>query len=299
MVYNKPAITVNAQLRQLKARGLSISSHADAKHYLRQVGYYRLAGYWWTMQHDPRRHLFRRGSSFAQVIERYNFDRELRLICLNMIERIEVGLRTQMIYHLSLAYTPYWFEDNTYAKNNHHWQQNLNKLGREVTRSSERFILEHQRKYHSDTRNPPAWKSMEVITLGLLSKMYRNLDDVLPEKTDIAHKLQLPDKETLENWLHAIALVRNVSAHHCRLFQRSMEIWPTMPVGLTGPWINTRGVDSKSIYAHLSCMQYLLQTISPNNRFPDRLKQLFIDYPSVRFRQVGFPANWKSQPLWQ
>lgn len=299
MVYNKPAITINNQLRQLKARGLSVPSHADAKHYLRQVGYYRLAGYWWTMQHDPQRHLFRRGSSFSEVIERYNFDRELRLICLNMIERIEVGLRTHMIYNLSLAYTPYWFEQQQHAKNQQHWQQNLGKMGREVARSGERFIKEHRIKYHTDTRNPPSWKSMEVITLGLLSKMYRNLDDALPEKTEIAANLLLPDAETLENWLHAIALVRNVSAHHCRLFQRSMEIRPTMPLVLTGSWIDTQGVSSKSIYAHLSCMQYLLQTISPNNRFPDRLKQLFLDYPSIRFRQIGFPANWKTQPLWQ
>lgn len=299
MRYNKPAITVNDQLRQIKRRGMGISSHAEAKHYLRSVGYYRLEGYWWTMQRDAVRHLFRRGSSFTQVIERYNFDRELRLMALNMIERVEIGVRTQLIYHLSLSYGPFWFEDGTLKKNTGHHRRNLHRLEKEVRRSQEKFIVEHRRKYHRDTRNPPSWKSLEVISLGLLSKMYRNLADGLPEKATITNNLGLPTPNMLENWLHAIALLRNVCAHHCRLFERSMEIWPTLPTRLPGDWMNAAGVNPKSAYAHLCCLQYLLQTISPANRFPQRLQQIFADYPQVNPREIGAPNNWQTQPLWQ
>lgn len=299
MVYNKPAITVNAQLHQLKSRGLSVSDHAKAKHYLRAVGYYRLEGYWWTMQSDPVQHRFRTGSTFKKVIERYNFDRELRLTALNMIERVEVGIRTQLIYHLSLAHGPFWFEDNALAKHQGHWTKNLAKLNNEVGRSKEKFILEHHQKYHTDIRNPPSWKSLEVISLGLLSKMYRNLADGLPEKNLIAQNLGLPTYPDLINWLHAIALLRNVSAHHCRLFERSMEIWPALPGSLPNPWMNAAGVNPKTVYAHICCMQYLLHTISPDNRFSQRFAQLFIDYPLVSLREVGFPPNWRNHPLWK
>ncbi|PHI19248.1 hypothetical protein CEQ90_13630 [Lewinellaceae bacterium SD302] len=299
MRYSKPAITIKAQLLQLKSRGMSISDHAEARHFLRTVGYYRLAGYWWTMQSNAETHRFRRGSSFKRVIQRYNFDRELRLIALNMIERVEVGLRTQMIYQLSLAHQPHWLEDETLAKTRGNWIKNRNSITEEVRRSKEQFILEHKAKYTEDERLPPSWKSLEVVSLGTLSKVYRNMKDDLPEKATIATGFQLDDYKTLSNWLHAIALLRNVSAHHCRLFQRTMEIWPRLPRRLPGPWMNTRNVDTKSVYAHLCCLQYLLHTISPNNRFPDRLEQLFLDYPQVRHRELGFPANWQQQPVWR
>lgn len=299
MVYSKPAITVNAQLHQLKSRGMGITNHSEAKHYLRAVGYYRLEGYWWTMQSDPVNHQFRRGSQFEKVLERYNFDRELRLIAMNMIERVEVGVRTQLIYHLSLAHGSHWFEDKQLAKHNGHWKKNLEKIRNEVTRSKEKFITEHFKIYHSDPRNPPAWKSLEVTSLGLLSKVYRNLNDRLAEKNEIAHNLGLPSHVSLVNWLHAISLLRNIIAHHCRLFERSLDVWPSLPKELSGPWMTTRNISTKSVYANLCCMKYLLHKISPDSSFSERLYSLFERYPLVKHQEVGFPANWKTQPLWK
>ena len=299
MRYSKPALSINAQLRQLKRRGLTVTDHATAKHYLRSVGYYRLEGYWWTMQRDAVRHLFRRGSTFADVVTRYNCDRELRLIALNMIERVEIGVRTQVIYHLAMTHGPFWFEDPALAKHPGHHAANLRKLEREVRRSQEKFIVEHRRKYHRDPRNPPAWKSLEVVSFGLLSKMYRNLDDGLPEKTAIAANLGLPTVPLLENWLHAIALLRNVCAHHSRLIERVLTVWPNLPARLPAPWMNAAGVNAQSAYADLCCLQYLLHAISPDNRFPQRLTQLQTDYPSVNLATFGFPANWQHQALWK
>jgi abortive infection bacteriophage resistance protein len=300
MVYNKPALTVAQQLTQLRKRGLRIPDPQLADHFLRNVSYYRLAGYWWTLQSDFKRHRFRRGASFNQVVDRYNFDRELRLIVLDMVERIEIAVRTRMIYHLSLAYNPYWIENVNLVKNTNDWAYNIKKIKADTRRSSEIYLRKHYKDYSTDSRCPPSWKSLEIVTMGTISKMYTNLKPTLPEKDLIAQELGLPDQTFLENWLHGVAIIRNIVAHHNRLFQGTISVKPILPASPTGNWITTKGIGRHSVYLHLSCMAYLLQFISPGNRFSQRLADLFTKYKAtVKYKEIGFPANWCNQPLWK
>ena len=132
MVYNKPALTVAQQLSQLRKRGLSIPDSKIAEHFLNNVCYYRLAGYWWTLQSDRSKHRFRQGANFQQVVDRYNFDRELRLIIMDMIERIEIAVRTKIVYRFSLAYGPHWFENKQLVKNSSGWTYSLNQIRKET-----------------------------------------------------------------------------------------------------------------------------------------------------------------------
>lgn len=80
-MYNKISLTIDEQIKQLRQRGLFISDSDFAQHFLSPISYYRLAGYWWPMQMEPKdKHIFKKGSKFEDVISLYNFDRELRLI---------------------------------------------------------------------------------------------------------------------------------------------------------------------------------------------------------------------------
>ena len=107
MIYSKTALTIDEQIAQLEARGLVIVNKAFASHCLQSMSYYRLAGYWWPMQKDAVNHSFKDGSTFEDVIFLYDFDRELRILLFDVIERIEIGLRTKMIYHLSHEIDPW------------------------------------------------------------------------------------------------------------------------------------------------------------------------------------------------
>ena len=106
---NKPAYTKEDQLDLLKKRGMIILNEENAFHFLKNISYYRLKGYWWDMQIDFQLHQFKADSVFEDVIDRYNFDRHLRLILFDAIERIEVALRTKLIYHMSLPYGGLWY----------------------------------------------------------------------------------------------------------------------------------------------------------------------------------------------
>lgn len=298
MQYQKPAIDIAQQIQKLESRGLVIADKAVAAHFLSQISYYRLAGYWWPMQSDKVKHKFKEGATFKAVVDLYNFDRELRLIAFNMIERIEIAIRTQLIYHLSMAYGPHWLEDKDLFQHSVRWVEHLNKIKNEVDRSKEVFIKAHRKKYKKDHRFPPSWKSLEVISLGLLSKLYENLKNSLPEKKQIAKNLQAGNHTFLTSWLQSITVVRNICAHHSRLWNRNLPTPPKLLKKAPLPWIDTSNLDPHKLYAVISAMQYLLLTISPGNHFPQRLKQLFQDYPNVDYKPMDFPADWHEQPLW-
>ena len=93
MICKKVATTIQEQIVQLQARGLAIADVRRAEHFLSNISYYRLEGYWWPMQSDKQDHVFKPNSRFEDVIALYNFDRELRLLVFDVIERIEIGFR--------------------------------------------------------------------------------------------------------------------------------------------------------------------------------------------------------------
>ena len=74
MQYNNPAISIADQIQLLESRGLIINDRASAENFLSNISYYRLAGYWWTLQSDKAQHQFKPGSDFESVIAIYNFD---------------------------------------------------------------------------------------------------------------------------------------------------------------------------------------------------------------------------------
>lgn len=158
-MYLKKALTINEQITQLKERGLVINDDDETHHLLSHISYYRLAGYWWPMQDEPKEnHIFKPQSNFSDVIALYNFDHELRVMIFDVIEKIEISLRTKLIYHLSHEFDPWWFQNLSIYQNVPEAIKTLAVLQEEIERSKDTFIKEHNKKYKDDLRYPPAWK---------------------------------------------------------------------------------------------------------------------------------------------
>lgn len=168
-MFQKPATTIEEQIKQLRERGLIIDPQDNASHYLSHISYYRLAGYWWPMQEDKCNHHFKPNSRFADVIALYNFDRELRLILFDLIEKIEISLRTKLIYHLSHEFDPWWFQNTTIFQNVRELTKTLATIDEEIERCKDIFVKEHLKKHKDDGRFPPAWKTLELTSFGSLS----------------------------------------------------------------------------------------------------------------------------------
>lgn len=210
--------TIDEQIALLKERGMSFDEETNVAHYLANISYYRLKGYWWEMQEDIVNHQFKEGSCFENVIRLYNFDRSFRLIIFNAIESIEIALRTKMIYHLSLGYDGEWYINADLFQNKSYHNDFKIKIIREINESNEVFIRKHKNN-HPDEK-PEAWKALEVITLGTLSRLYENINHQLREKSLIANEFGLYNQKTLSSWLRTITVIRNIIAHHGRLWNR-------------------------------------------------------------------------------
>jgi abortive infection bacteriophage resistance protein len=301
MKYNKPAFDIQQQITQLKDRGLLIGDEAAAKYLLQNISYYRLEGYWWPMQADKRLHTFKPHSTFENVIAIYNFDRELRLLLFDVIERIEIGFRTKLIYHLSHEISAWWFEDAANFKNEVEHTETLLAIDRELNQTKEVFIKEHRKKYHSDTRRPPAWKTLEIASFGNVSKLYGNLLSTIGSKDSIAIELGTVNHTYLPSWLQSIAQIRNICAHHGRLWNKNLPGRPKLLPKPPQPWVALvpQASEHHMLYVHLCCMKYLMNIINPGNHFTQRLEALLVKYPNIDPNALGLKLNWQNEPLWK
>lgn len=127
--------------------------------------------------------------------------------------------------------------------------------------------------------------------------LYTNL---LPgtEKRAIAHHFGVSDS-VFQTWLHSIVYLRNICAHHSRLWNRSMSIRPQVPRKTTKQWIDTSNVQNNKTYFVLSMMRYLLQTVNPKTTLSSRLKTLLSKYGNVDVRAMNFPVDWENELLWK
>lgn len=295
----KPARTIAEQLQLLKDRGMLFHFETEATHFLQNISYYRIKGYWWDMQSDRVNHAFQPDTYFEDVIERYNFDRHLRLILFDAIERIEIALRTKLIYHLSLSYGATWYLQNNLFVDTVNHAEHIAHLQKEFEYSQEVFVKDHRRK-HPNT-NAEAWKIMEIASMGTLSKFFKNINHQLPEKSFIAKEMGLNLHNELSSWLEAIVYVRNIIAHHSRIWSRNMVKQPieniNNPLGI---WFNNAltPVQKKKPFLIISTMIYLCNHITPNHHIKSKILKLIRDNPDIPIYKLGFLNNWNKEPLW-
>ncbi|MBU0676182.1 MAG: Abi family protein [Proteobacteria bacterium] len=295
MRFNKPPKTFAEQVGLLVSRGMEIEDPVRAERYLSHLNYYRLAAYWLPYEQDHPTHRFRPGTSFNIVLEHYIFDRELRLLVMDAIERLEVSLRTRWAYHLSHSYGPHAHLDSGIFKRGR-WSHpdNVQNL-KDVVRVSAEVFIRHFDTY--DEELPPLWAVCEIMTLGQLSKWYANLCHSR-DRNAIARTYGF-DEVNLTSFLHHLSIVRNLCAHHARLWNREFTFaWKLPRVKPAGLVENFNVTDGKKIYNTLVMLAYLLDRINPHS-WKKRLGALLAKHPEVREGNVGFPDDWRDRPIWR
>ncbi len=293
--YTKPPLTYQQQINQLKNRGLLIGNNEKALHLLANISYYRLSGYWYPLLSNKQTHLFKPNSTLDNAFSLYCFDRELRQLVLAEIEKIEVAIRAKISYVLSHKHGPFWFQNQMIFKNPVKHAETLTKVSIEFDRSDEEFIHAFKNKYNNQL--PPSWMMMEITSFGAMSQLYKNLKPG-KEKREIAHYFGLSDS-VFVTWLHSIVYLRNVCAHHTRLWNRAMSIRPQMPDAPRKTWLLHTKIQNNRSYFILSMVAYLLQTINPHNRFIPKFKDLLKKYPNIDTKALGFPECWMEELLWK
>ena len=295
MEYTKPALSITDQIAILQHRGLVITDMATAERFLNNVSYFRFAAYLRIFEQPD--HTFRYGTTIEQVAALYSFDVELRKLLFGAVQKIEIALRSRVIHQFSLAHGPFWFLDASLAIDKLKFAENLATLKRELERTKEEFIKEHTANY-GDANFPPAWKMLELVSFGCLTKLYRNFADTSVRKR-IARSFGVSKTEALESWMIAINVLRNHCAHHARVWNRVFTMMPQLPPALEKPWINVAGIVPTTPYALFCCIAYWLNAIDASNTFVQEFKTFLAKYPTVDAAAMGFPVRWQQEPLWQ
>lgn len=297
MEYNKQTLDTPDLIALLKQRGLVITNEQEALKTLSVISYFRLACYFRPMEADKQTHKFREGSTLEQVMALYEFDTALRDMVFCAIRQIEVALRTRINHHFSRNHTPFWFSQVDLAIDGHLFADNLSSVDRELRRSKEEFIKEHFARYDKPTF-PPAWKTLETVSFGTLSKLYGNFAEKADKKA-VAEDFGLPQHEFLNSWMESLTSLRNFCAHHSRIWNRRYALKPQMPKTLAGgDWLTDFSFPPDKIYPQLCCIAYWLNAIDQKNTFVADFKALLTKYPTVDTAAMGFPRGWQQEPLW-
>lgn len=296
MKYDKPALSFEQQADRLINRGL-IASRDLLVERLTSVNYYRLSGYLhpFRLRDDDA---FYPGTTLEKVWNRYTFDRRLRLVLMDAIERIEVDVRTSLIYRLAHSSGPFGYTDIANLPNIERDRHGnfLSKLYEETKRSSESFVRHFRAKYGDQHGYLPIWMAGEIFSFGMTFTLYTGSEKRI--KQEIASRFGVSD-DVLRSWLLALNTVRNICAHHGRLWNRGLGTKPKIPSGSKhGPWHEPVEIENKRVFAILTICRYCLVRIAPQSSWTARFLALLDEYPEIPLRSMGFPENWKESPIW-
>lgn len=303
--YIKPPLSFADQITRLEQKGLYFIDKAQAEIQLASISYYRLSGYWYPFrvrdEHNNVSNLFEADTNFDEVIFLYEWDRQLRSLILDAIERVEIAVRTQFTYHVGHTYGAF---GHTNAQNFHpkfNYQKWLNKLESEVHRSSDDFIRHYKSKY-TEFPTVPIWMLTEVISLGALSFGYGGLINDqkkgVEDKKAIAQHFNLHHKQ-LGDWLHTLTYVRNICAHHSRLWNRSLAIRPDKTKD--PKWLAPITPRNDRVFYILLMLRHLLRATGNGDDWITNSNQLLEQLAhSGRWRSaMGLPEKWREHPLWK
>lgn len=299
MKYSKQALSFDEQAGKLIARGLE-ANRAELISRLEAVNYYRLSAYWYTFRipNDPDDRLVP-GTTLQQVWDRYVFDRQLRLLVMDAIERVEVAIRTQVVNRHVMKYGPFGYLDRktlpTIRVEDH--RMFMDRIRKEAQCSREDFVRHYFGKYTHE-HELPLWMACELMTFGGSLTLFRHVPTEI--KQDIAKGLGIADK-VIESWLITLNFVRNICAHHGRLWNRGMgNKAPAIPRPHKHPhWHTPVAVGSDRIFGVATILYYLMTRVAPQSRWRTRLTDLFAKHPDVPLRFMGFPENWMDCPIWK
>jgi len=316
--YVKPFLTIDEQIDRLLSRGMTLERDV-AEQWLRNVGYYRMSGYWYPYRAlassgEPKRlDRFTEETAFGHVVELYEFDRKLRTLIHDGIERVEVAVRAQLSYLLgekgSLSYKDHKNFRESFSLTQ--WLETAEQRVRRVRKHSE-AIQHHDRVYGGKL---PIWVISDVLDFADVSKLYAGLksDDqqqiaerlgIAVKVSDLAkkHRKKFSRMHPFARWLEQLTVLRNVCAHHSRVWNRHFTPSSTVALRTIDDLRALPCSQSDKLYGALTMISFLLQRVSPGASWSSKVSELieesFMVIPKRSISEMGFPESWSSEKLW-
>ncbi len=304
-VFNKIPATYQELIDRLKGRGLVVDDNEIAINFIKNISYYRLVGYGLPFhQVDPsgqRLNNYVAGTTFKQITSSYIVDRKIRTLLVSAIERTEVAIRSIINHEMACTYNnAHWYLDpGLFKETNSFKHDGLIKEVKRLTSKnavsgSEReqrreVFIQHYYNSYDEPEFPPGWMIAEVLSLGSWSKIYENLK-VSKDRKRISKQFDLAPN-TLQSWLHALTYLRNICAHHSKLFGRKLVIRPSIAKNIP--------INGDNYLYNFVCITYwMLKRISPETTWLDRFVDVLDTLDKNHLCHYGFDDSWLEEPFW-
>lgn len=295
--YSKPWLSVPDQLKKLKSYGLVVENEPAALNFLRHLNYYRFSGY--GVAFEEQRHMFRPGTTFEAIRAAYLFDRALRDLVMESLEVIELDLRAATAHAFGEAHGAFGHVNPGQFFHTFGHGEWLVKLHEETERSNEPFVS-HFKATYREFPDLPIWAVMEIMSFGALSKMYGGMLKVDQKAISSRYGLQ---PGTLGSWFHHLVYMRNLCAHHSRIWDRLLAIKPDLPPGPM--WQPPALPNNSRLFASFLVQAKLLMHCRAKKDlardWKERVEALLDSrMPAVpdAGAKMGLPTNWKRHPQW-
>ena len=299
--FEKPALSIEDQISLLESRGLHVDDRAFAYKVLSNVNYYHLEGYWYSFYDKSKPdHQFYDNVNFSQVVRYFEFDNELRMLLFAAISRIELSFRTRFIYELAMEYGAFPFKkENFNFKAESYWTKSYDRLLDDIKHSKEEYIIHYQKTYEEEI--PPIWIMGELMTFGELSTWYDNFfRSPIRKRISLFYGLQ---PEVLTSWLRVLSSIRNICAHHDRLWNKILPFEIMIPKHISdnrfeGLFVqrDNTNFNSRRIFNPILAMQYLLNQIGledDENGLLQDVSRLMEKYHIENYKRMGMSCSLK------
>lgn len=310
ITYDKKWLSFEEQYELLKSRGMSFENYPKEKalNKLEFIGYYRLSGYSYAFRKSATDDNFIEGTDFRDIIELYKFDRKLKLLLLDAIERIEIALRGCIAYCLTKKSVSYLDDDSQFDRNRivtipSNRKKSINevnitvgelveKLKKSITKkinqkapaepSIEHLISKYKEPY-------PLWIVIHVLDLSDLCDLYQIIDKETAKKISI--KFGVENAKVFTSWIQTIRSVRNICAHHSRLVDKKLKRLPSIPKSKNSfPWTalwTEENIDSTKIFPLICIIHHMLNAIKASNSWDERMTAQIKQFPNIGIEKMN------------
>lgn len=297
--FTKPAKSIDDLYDVLIQRWLIIDDISEVKKDLEHIWYFRLT--WYLKYFQEPNDIFFEWITFKKVLDHYIFDRKLRLLTFDAIEKIEVSVKSSMNHYMATNFWIYWYLDTslfqlTNIKKQKIYEKFIKKVKKIKRKPSSVFVKEYFRKYTSEDFLP-SWMLVEELTIWEISTIYNLLNT--NHRVQISSVYNTYEKD-FGTWLQLLNTLRNISAHHGRLWNRKyitklkttdVKFKNIFHTKLNDHW-------SKEVIPNYHnatlIIYYLLNCINENFWWLDDLNKLVLKYYwIVDINHMWFHTDWK------
>ena len=287
MEYSKPPKTLDEQIEIIKNTGLVIDDEEKLKKYLINISYYHLSAYFKSFQHNDK---FKSGTTLENVINLYEFDKKLRLLLLDVLERIEKSFKCSVIYNLAIDHNnPHWYLDLDLYSSQENFDEFIEPLLEKNIKISKEVSIRHYYDKYSEPEYPPSWIALEVLTFGECVKLCRQLKRA--EQNSFSRPFNI-DRQFLISWMHGLSVVRNICAHYARIWNKNIALSLKLNHRIYGEFFNDSA--RAKLYNYLVVIQIMMCKINPTSSWVEKLENLVDEYQPY-LPSMGFPGDWKER----